>query len=310
MRLLRTTYGKLRVADFGPRKLKALQSKMVNQGLSRPYINATTNRIKRLFKWGVAEELVPATVLQSLRAVDGLRKGHTEARETAPIGPVDDEVVNATLPHMPIVVADMVRLQRLTGCRPGEICKVRPMDLDTSGDVWIYRPPTHKNEHRGHARSIAIGPKAQDILRPYLLRSEESFCFSPADSEKKRRTEQHENRKTPLSCGNRPGTNRKRNPKRVPGMCYVTKNYRNAIHRAVERVNRLRIKEVEESGKKPDLLPKWSPNRLRHTTATEIRKWFGLEAAQVALGHSQANVTEIYAEKDMSLAVEVMRKIG
>ena len=54
----------------------------------------------------------------------------------------------------------------------------------------------------------------------------------------------------------------------------------------------------------------WNPNQLRHSAATKIRKHFGLEAAQVALGHSEANVTQIYAERDMTLATEVMRKLG
>jgi site-specific recombinase XerC len=58
------------------------------------------------------------------------------------------------------------------------------------------------------------------------------------------------------------------------------------------------------------LLPKWGPNRLRHSAATEIRKQFGLEAAQVTLGHATADVSQIYAERDLSLAAEVMRKIG
>ena len=42
----------------------------------------------------------------------------------------------------------------------------------------------------------------------------------------------------------------------------------------------------------------------------EIRRQFGLEAAQVALGHARADVTQVYAERDMALAAEVMRKIG
>ena len=54
---------------------------------------------------------------------------------------------------------------------------------------------------------------------------------------------------------------------------------------------------------------KWSPNQLRHTTATEIRSKFGLEGAQVALGHSNANVTEIYAERDMQKAADIMRQV-
>ena len=213
-----------------------------------------------------------------------------------------DDVVDATLPHLSEVVADMIRFQRLTGCRPGEVCILRPCDVDTSGDVWIYRPESHKTEHHGRERVICIGPKGQDVLRPYLLREKESYCFVPAESERKRLALLHERRRTPLSCGNRPGTNRKRHPKKKPGLRYDTGSYRRAIHRAVDLANRNR------NGDGP--LPRWSPNRLRHSAATEIRRQFGLEAAQVTLGHATADVSQIYAERDLSLAVKIMRKIG
>jgi len=49
---------------------------------------------------------------------------------------------------------------------------------------------------------------------------------------------------------------------------------------------------------------------LSCSAATEIRRQFGLEAAQVTLGHATADVSQIYAERDLSLAVEIMRKIG
>jgi site-specific recombinase XerD len=55
---------------------------------------------------------------------------------------------------------------------------------------------------------------------------------------------------------------------------------------------------------------RWAPNQLRHAAATEVRREFRLEAAQVILGHSQANVTQIYAERDLALGVEVARAIG
>lgn len=97
----------------------------------------------------------------------------------------------------------MVRFQRLTGCRLGKVCSLRPGDIDTSGDVWSYRPETHKNEHHERQRVIFIGPRAQDVLRPYLLRQSTVYSFSPANSERKRRRDQHEQRTTPLSCGNR-----------------------------------------------------------------------------------------------------------
>ena len=110
-----------------------------------------------------------------------MQAGRTKAVEPKPIGPVADATVDASLPKLPPVVADIVRLQRLTGCRPQEVCILRPCDLDTSGDVWSYRPASHKTQHRGRERIIFIGPKAQDVLRPYRLREKTAYCFAPAE---------------------------------------------------------------------------------------------------------------------------------
>lgn len=72
---------------------------------------------------------------------------------------------------------------------------------------------------------MAIGPKAQAILMRYLLRPDDAYCFSPTESEKQRRRENHEARVTPAGYGNRPGTNRKRSPKWKPGARYTTASY-------------------------------------------------------------------------------------
>jgi integrase len=56
---------------------------------------------------------------------------------------------------------------------------------------------------------------------------------------------------------------------------------------------------------------RWHPHQLRHTAATEIRKAFGLEAAQLTLGHSSAQVTDaVYAERDAAKVAEIMRRVG
>ena len=60
-----------------------------------------------------------ANLAHALATVTGLQFGRTDARETAPIKPVSEEDVEAVLPHLPAVVADMVRFQKLTGARPG-----------------------------------------------------------------------------------------------------------------------------------------------------------------------------------------------
>ena len=89
-----------------------------------------------MFRWAVTKELVPATVYQALLAVPNVPKGRTAARESPPVRPVEDSVVDATLPYLPAVVADMVRFQRLTGARPGEVCQLRPMDVDRLQEVF------------------------------------------------------------------------------------------------------------------------------------------------------------------------------
>ena len=89
---------------------------------------------------GVSPSIVPPTVYQAaLSTVAGLRMGRTYCPRDQPVLPVADELVDATLPHLPVVIADMVRFQRLTGCRPGEVCQLRPCDVDRSGEMWEYR---------------------------------------------------------------------------------------------------------------------------------------------------------------------------
>jgi integrase len=141
LRFIRRYYGNSRAADFGPLALQALQEQMVQAGLSRGYINGHVRRIRLMFRWAVSKELLTPTVLQALESVDGLKKGRTAAREPKRVKPVTEDVIEATLGYLPPIVADMVRFQRLTGCRPGEVCALRPCDVERSGDVWAFRIP-------------------------------------------------------------------------------------------------------------------------------------------------------------------------
>ena len=178
-KILRRVCGTSAASEFGPNKLREVRQSMIEKGWSRRSINKQINRVRHVFKWSSGQELLPVFIPQSLQMVAGLRQGRCEARETAPVRPVADEVIEATLVHLPDVVADMVRVQRLTGMRPGELVAMRPGDIDRRGAVWLYRPADHKTAHLDHARTIAIGPKAQDILLRYLARGDEMFCFRP-----------------------------------------------------------------------------------------------------------------------------------
>jgi hypothetical protein len=81
LRPLLKLYGTEKARNFGPLALKAVRQEMVDSDLSRGVVNHRVNRIKRLFKWAVSEELVPSSVYEGLRTVTGLLYGRTTARE-------------------------------------------------------------------------------------------------------------------------------------------------------------------------------------------------------------------------------------
>lgn len=294
MRYLKNTYAELPACEFGPLRLKSLRERMVKDGLARTYVNQHVAWIKCCFKWGASEELVPATIPQALATVRGLVRGKTKAPERPPVQPVADAAVDKTLPHLPDVVADMVRVLRVTGMRPGEVCIMRPMDIDRTGDIWFYKPSSHKNLERDKPRIVCVGRQGQDVLTRYLLRAGDQFCFKPSESEQRRRAANHRARKTPASCGNGPGTNRKRKPRWTPGDRYTTQSLGKAVRRACVK-----------AGVKP-----WALNRLRHSVGSRVRREYGLEHAQAVLGHSNLQTTQIYAVVALQRAIEVAKKFG
>jgi integrase len=320
MRPLKELYGRSPAAEFGVLQFKAIREQFIAQDLSRPYINERMRMIVAVFRWACGEGLVPGAVVQNLDAIPGLRKGRCGIREPDPIKPVDEETVLATLPHLSSVVEAMVRFQQLTGCRPGEVCGLRPRDIDRSNAVWEAKLTEHKTAWHGLDRTIYIGPQAQIVLTPYLLRGADDYCFSPAEAMQEMRDRRNAARKTPLSCGNRRGTNKLKKPTRVPDAKYTTQSYSRAISRACE----LTFPHETLGGRDPKKLSakdrtelrewnkahRWAPNQLRHALATKVRREFDIDAAKTLLGHQSIGITEIYAEKDHSRAIQVAAKIG
>ncbi len=283
--LLGKKHGDDPVDAFGPVQLDNFRDDLViDKDWSRKVINKQIGRLIRMFKWAVAKELCAADVPVQLSALEGLKRGRTDARETGGVTAVEDARIEQTLPCLPEIIADMVRFQRLTGARPGEVCALRPCDIDRSTDVWVYAPDAHKTEHHEKTRSVYIGPHAQKLLTSYLERDGEKFCFSPEESVARARQRQQKNRDKPW----------KRSATRPPAERYQVASYRVAIRRGCKKAG------VEV----------WTPNQLRHTAATEIRKRYGLEAAQVICGHERADVTQVYAERDRKLAERVARETG
>ncbi|MCE9564940.1 MAG: tyrosine-type recombinase/integrase [Planctomycetes bacterium] len=327
IRAIRKLYGDIDATDFGPLKLRAVQQSWVVDGLSRAECNKRLGVAKRMFKWAVAEELIPPSVFQALSTVGGLQKGHTLAHDPDPIGPVEDDIVDATLPFVTRHVRGLIEVQRLTGMRPGEVTRLRVSEIDTSGDVWVFRPKKHKNEHRGHTRAIAIGKRAQDIIAAFRTADDTEYLFSPHKAMLEAMAARSAKRKTKVSASEKRKLAKLKKNHRYNDR-YTTVRYGIAIARACDKAfpakaplcqrddetqakwkARLTPKQLEELKAWQDT-HRWAPNRLRHTFGTKVRKAHGLEAAQVTLGHAHANVTQVYAEKNEALAVAIAEKIG
>jgi integrase len=227
--------------------------------------------------------MVPVSVVQALETVDGLRAGRTEARESKGVGPVAIEHVEAALPFMPRAVAAMVKIQLASGCRAGEIVRMRGCELTPGEPTWEYRPARHKSGWRGKGRVVLLGPKAVEVVREFLKPDLAEYLFSPGGTVK----ELHAKRRAARLSKPAPSEMARRS-KGSPGQKhagrYDTNTYSAAVRRACDKAG----------------VPRWSPLRLRHTAATQIRAKYGLEAAQTVLGHTRADVTQIYAERDIA----------
>ena len=319
LRLLVKADGTTRVQEYGPLKFQALRTRMIDAGWRRKSINKQIGRIRRMFKWGVSQELVPTDTLVALNSVAGLRAGRSKAIESAPVLPVSEAAIEAVRPHVSRPIWAMIQLQLVTGMRPGEVTIMRGCDITMSGSVWEYTPASHKTEHHGRQRIVMLGPKAQLILREFFRSDITAYLFSPVDARMEFDEQRRENRKTPMTPSQM-ARQRASQPKRKPGDCYTVASYGQAIRKACENVFGMPQEFRNVSMKLPparrDELKKnarawreehcWSPNQLRHTAATEIRREFGIEAAQNTLGHSSPAVTLIYAERSLEQVREVM----
>lgn len=285
-------YGDTSTSRFGPIALKNLRNQFVGTGICRNEVNDRIARVKRIFNWGVENELVYESVAGSLRYVTALKPGETMARETLPVRAICDEIISATLPFLPPTVDDMVRVQRLTGCRPSEVCNLRWCNINQTDDIWIYTPIEHKTEHKRKHRHIAIPPAAQMILEKYRHRFIEEFIFSPRETVRIISTKKRAARKSKLTPSQRAREESASKQKSRYGEKYTIHAYEHAINRAATKAKVL----------------KWSPNQIRHTFATAIEGRHDREMARILLGHSHPSTTEIYIDENMEKIKTAARK--
>lgn len=305
MKPLRSLYGDTCAKDFGTSQYKAVRAVFVREvhplrkkPRTRQYVNRAMVYVSRLFKWAASEQLIPAGVYEALRLIPGLKKGKTDAPESKRVRPIPISDVEKTLIYCSPIVATMVQVQLLVGCRPGEVCSLTPAMIDRTEEVWQANLDKHKTSHHEKERTLYFGPKAQNLISPFLNREPDRHLFSAREAVEQRNAQRTANRTTPANEGNRAGYSKRSRigteSKRAPRDYYDSRTYSQAI---------------EYACKKAKVTP-WGPNRLRHTAGTKLRSEFGLETAKAMLGHSEIGVTQVYAENDRQKCIDAARAMG
>ena len=291
------------VDDFKPRSLKLVRSEMIqSKRFCRNTINKHTRKIVSMFRWGVSEELTLETTWRALKSVKSLKKGHPDTFDHPDRQEVPDHVVAATLPFLPPVVAAMVQIQRLTGCRPSEIFNMRVGEIDQARDaeLWYYMPGSHKTEEHIGKKDIPLGKPEQELIAPYIAgKAPEAAVFSPRTAMEERNAQKRASRKSKITPSQAiRNTARAAKPKQYREF-YDENSYRKAIEYAIKRGNK-----VLPEGKK---IPRWFPYLLRNSAATATELEVGLDESQALLSHTSANMTRRYSKAQLKIREKLAR---
>lgn len=243
---------------------------LMKQTCNRKTCNAHTGRIKRGVRWLAEQGLVPDSAAASMLLLSPLPAFRSGVRESPAVPAVGSLDVLTIVERISEPWASIIRLQWFTGLRPGEACGL--LVEQVSFDA------------AGESGEINFGLAHKTGYRGTEKRvqfgQQAAFVLRPWLYSAAILPRGFVFRSTwHRSSESKPPT---------------VSSYGAAVLRACERCG----------------VTPWHPNQLRHSYATRVRAALGLEAAQNALGHASADITQIYAERNAKLAAQAARLLG
>lgn len=275
--------GHLLAHEFSPQILKQVQQRLTTEKrrpgrngkqtditLSRTYINARLNRIRRMFRWAATEGLVPADLPHTLESVAPLKCGLTRARETAGLGAVDEFDFYNTLAFCEPQIADMLSVMWYTGLRADSVCRARLDQFYIDCDPWIWQP-RHKTERKRGTIDIPIGPRCRRVLEKYLLASDGGYLFQPTRARNHALYRAH----------------------------YDSRSLLQHVTRAIDKARAVGLE-----------IPRWSLHMIRHAHEQRVERQYGMDTARAALAHTSLDATKLYSARDYEAARRVAMEMG
>lgn len=299
--------------SFGPKKLRLLRDyygetgyyegkDKTHRNYSRRQLNKVCKTVRRIYSWGVGEELVEVSDYHALKHCEPLRAGKCDAPEithrTRQARRVTLEEVKAVCKYLLPTYADMVKILYIIGCRPQELCSMKWEDIDRSGKVWVCHLKNHKTAWKGKTRTIAFGRKCQSILKKYEC-EEGGYIFKPANIIKEEAEIRAANRKTPLW-----DSHKERNRRENTGAKMAR------ARESVERCNFDKVvkRAVDKAIEAGELKERWTPYLLRHEAITEVREKYGAETTQHFAGHNDLETQKYYDHSQESTVIGLIER--
>jgi len=228
------------------------QAMKASERFNRDVLNRHIRRIISIFKWGVWKELCKESTWQRLTVIPPYKKGEPGTFEGRKRKPVPDDILIRTIKYAVPTEAAMIKVHRLTGARPGEICNLTVGAVDLkAGKILLTE---HKTKAYVGEREVDLRPEAREIIEPYLVGKKPSDAvFSPRQVMAERAAAKRANRKTKISPSQEE-RNRQRaeKPKSRVGESYNPKSYYRMVERLIARAN-----------KAGENIPPWFPYPLR-----------------------------------------------
>lgn len=275
--------------DFDALMLEEYRDRFAKQKLKRDdkltmaktTVNDRLTRIKMMFRWAAKNRHISKESLTLLLEAKPIQAGRQEVRVLPEREAITLEQLEAVACQAEPMVADMMRMQWLTCCRPSSLFRATPKQFKADADGMLIWRPRHKNEWRGKKLQIPIGPKCEEIVRRYLERAPEAFLFRPVEMV----------------------TNRSKKEQ------FDREFYRKKIGQAQSRADIALEKELKRA-LKPTENQVWTMYQIRHGRVTAEVDSHDLTVAKAVAGHSTVKSTEVYSHADLSIAKKAARERG
>ncbi|GHT28891.1 integrase [Planctomycetales bacterium] len=260
-------------STFKPGYLIWYKRSLIEQGYAKSQVKRYIKVVKQVFSWAATPrydegtwDILPTMVSASLIAEMKMIKvtDADNCRENPLRLDVAYEYIQAVMDYVSPIIEAMMRVQYLTGMRPGEVCTMKVGDIKKTkaefgnhyrlwdGENWLYVAAEHKTKKYIGERQFAIAMEEQEILEPYLAgKSASDFVFSKTS-------------------------------KRGFGKPFTTDEYGRYIKRTIEKYE----------------LEKFTAHQIKHSAVSDTSEKHNRDKARALAGHTSETMTARYDHSD------------